>query len=801
MPIFQDPDFDARTAWLAEPGSDEDEDDDEEDDDDDDDDDDDAVPTRRLPGTTTLKGNALWDIEMDDTSTVNCEMENYSPTKVQQTSDRGELIECIKRGETPAWVPNRSLGEYVTGNGCSSPSWVPGLQRKETNEETRSPDDQQPLASASEIERPRSALHSGDFREGSPHATDLEQSHAIFFSPSDHPVFNQFGSSPTTPWYNPSFPAPFRIEKDAVSTTDPNVGPFSRSHAPWSGSFASSYVLKPPTSPLVYQANNTDLDFSPMTDRMDVSPIVSKNATRRRTLPPETFRQLQTSPPIPYNGINFSRPYPPGRRDESFPYRAHQSRRSLTSSYSLQLASSPQSPCRSRRTSFAADMSPLLHAPMVGSYEESILRGRMSTTPSKPLNFTAQIGVLGKGNCKPNLRCPPHVTIPFPAVFYSYPSSGSDRSIADDSPSPYVGMIDLENSLPSDASHDGRRRRHTSSPTADQVEHSSGEYRHHPTKSGRKNERRGREKRSARPESLKTPPGRCYRIPQQGQLQIVIKNPNKTAVKLFLVPYDLGDMEPGTKTFIRQRCYSTGPIIDMPLTAKQNLMGTDPSADVLTDPTDKPILRYLIHVNICSPSKGRFYLYSSIRVVFANRVPDGKEKLRNEIQHPDPRYSPYKPAREIPFSPASARSVVEKALRRRSLGMGLVGGQMIADGITRLPSPYLRPVSLQLSTSSNEQTPMSGDDVYRERGYPWLWKPSQSSFDSFDVSRLDTSRRSSSPCINSPESNTELYQKLSKGDVGYGGYPFGPLSGGSEVGESLLAKRLRGLDVKIQRAP
>jgi hypothetical protein len=113
MPIFQDPDFDARTAWLAEPGSDEDEDDDEEDDDDDDDDDDDAVPTRRLPGTTTLKGNALWDIEMDDTSTVNCEMENYSPTKVQQTSDRGELIECIKRGETPAWVPNRSVSLMI----------------------------------------------------------------------------------------------------------------------------------------------------------------------------------------------------------------------------------------------------------------------------------------------------------------------------------------------------------------------------------------------------------------------------------------------------------------------------------------------------------------------------------------------------------------------------------------------------------------------------------------------------------------------------------------------------------------
>ncbi|CRK38422.1 hypothetical protein BN1723_015326 [Verticillium longisporum] len=37
------------------------------------------------------------------------------------------------------------------------------------------------------------------------------------------------------------------------------------------------------------------------------------------------------------------------------------------------------------------------HASMVGSYEESILRGRMSTNPSKPLDFLAQIGVLGLG--------------------------------------------------------------------------------------------------------------------------------------------------------------------------------------------------------------------------------------------------------------------------------------------------------------------------------------------------------------------------------------------------------------------
>jgi len=116
--------------------------------------------------------------------------------------------------------------------------------------------------------------------------------------------------------------------------------------------------------------------------------------------------------------------------------------------------------------------------------------------------------------------------------------------------------------------------------------------------------------------------------------------------------------------------------------------------------------------------------------------------------------------------------------------------------LLRISAPFLSSYQPQVMNK-----PQCQGMMYRERGYPWLWKPSQYSFGSFDVSRLDTSRRSSSPCINSPESNTELYQKLSKGDVGYGGYPFGPLSGGSEVGESLLAKRLRGLDVKIQRAP
>jgi hypothetical protein len=216
----------------------------------------------------------------------------------------------------------------------------------------------------------------------------------------------------------------------------------------------------------------------------------------------------------------------------------------------------------------------------------------MSTTPSKPLNFLAQIRVLGLGKCKPSLRWPAHVTLPFPAYFYSV----SDY----DSPSPYVGQIDLDTALAE----------------------------------------RGK----------KAPPGvgGCYRIPQRGQLQIVIKNPNKTAVKLFIIPYDLHDMEPGTKTFIRQKAYSAGT--EAPV--------ADPGASgvPLSRLKEKDSLRYLIHLHIVCPSKGRFYLFRNIRVVFANRVPDDKAQLRNEVLWAEPKYSAWKPEASCQGTPASLYS-------------------------------------------------------------------------------------------------------------------------------------------------
>ena len=243
---------------------------------------------------------------------------------------------------------------------------------------------------------------------------------------------------------------------------------------------------------------------------------------------------------------------------------------------------------------------------MVGSYEESILRGRMSTTPSKPLNFVASIGVLGTGSaCKGGLKCPPHVSVPFPAVFYSY---GAGAGAVDSGPSPYVGLVDLENSLP----HPTTTHRHArTSRESDSTTRTNG------------------------PRRALSPPGGCYRIPPTGQIQLIIANPNKTAVKLFLVPYDLSDMPVGTKTFIRQRSYSTS---------------SEPKEK------DRPVLRYLVHLNLCCTGKGRYWLYKSVRVVFANRVMEGegkgKEGLKCEVQFPEPRYSTYKSGREPAATPA-----------------------------------------------------------------------------------------------------------------------------------------------------
>ncbi|CZT43826.1 uncharacterized protein RSE6_03916 [Rhynchosporium secalis] len=716
------------------------------------------------------------------------------------TSDRSERIERLKRGGSTAWLPNRNLEsliqdyDQIPGKSFASASNPSPLLPSPEMQHTQRPStsERERNQAGLQIERPRSALHSGDFTEGLRQANDrgLLQPHS------------SLSRSEQASWIATSPPrdfSPFQLDSRFPA---PESSYHSRSRAPsLSSSFSSSFILKPPTSPLVQSESNEDLDMSSGMNPMNTIPSNQRHH-RRHTL--QSAHSMHSTPSTP-GTTSFNRPVPSLKRDSTCSYQAHQPRRSLTSNLIPQ-SSTPQTPqlSKSRRPSYTLESSPLHHASMVGSYEESILRGRMSTNPSRPLDFVAQIGVLGLGECKPNLRCPAHVTIPFPAVFYSYESTSHGRTPkSEDGPSPYVGQIDLENSLPNpDEAREMRRKRIGNLPrdrTAD-IDMADGPSTAMPSE----REMRRAKKQKRRSTSPRAPPGGSYRLPEKGQLQIIIKNPNKTAVKLFLVPYDLTGMEPGTKTFLRQRSYSAGPIIDMPISVAQ------------LGPLDRPTLRYLIHLHICSPFRGRFYLYKSIRVVFANRVPDGKEKLRNEISLPEPRFSTYKPVRDSCLglalnSGAGATLAADKAFRRRSSGFPL--GQLnrafdSMDGITSALETGFRsgsaleivwgtstapvqpiPFSLLSKAARGETNP--SPDRRIDVQSPSSGKKSQPPMSRGSGTAMSWNSDSTSAGISG-------YDKLSRGDAGYGGNFLTGSPDSKVVSEGLLAKRLRDLGVGLK---
>jgi hypothetical protein len=290
-------------------------------------------------------------------------------------------------------------------------------------------------------------------------------------------------------------------------------------------------------------------------------------------------------------------------------------------------------------------------------------------------------------------------------------------------------------------------------------------------------------------------------------LQIIIKNQNKTAVKLFLINYDLAGMEPGTKTFVRQRSYS------------------DPEEDA--QPSARPILRYLIQLHICCPAKGRYYLYKSIRVVFANRVPDGKEKLRNEVTYPEPRFSPYKPTRVmLPAAAAAAPATtgpgallaVEKAFRRRSSGFSfassrqqqpnsLLDGVGAGEGLVSSPMSVLAAGKRVPSVVVPGGAPGIGNNdtvdpipFHLPRKHRVMSDATSNTSDETRDSRLPRSPESSSDGASErPDGRSARYDKLNKGDVGYGGNAFaaaGSVDGGSAATEGLLSRCLRSLGVQ-----
>ncbi|XP_075302904.1 atos homolog protein B-like [Opisthocomus hoazin] len=103
-----------------------------------------------------------------------------------------------------------------------------------------------------------------------------------------------------------------------------------------------------------------------------------------------------------------------------------------------------------------------------------------------------------------------------------------------------------------------------------------------------------------------------YSVPKTGTIQVTLFNPNKTAVKMFLVMYDLQDMPANHMTFLRHRIFLVPVGEEEGATvAPSNPLGTGPPRRVLC---------YLMHLRFHSSKSGKIYLHDDIRLLFSRKL-------------------------------------------------------------------------------------------------------------------------------------------------------------------------------------
>ncbi|KAJ3168695.1 hypothetical protein HDU87_000983 [Geranomyces variabilis] len=260
-----------------------------------------------------------------------------------------------------------------------------------------------------------------------------------------------------------------------------------------------------------------------------------------------------------------------------------------------------------------------LFGALVGSYEQSILSGRMSALPSKPLRFIAEIGAMAHGRCPPGLRCPPHLAVPFDAFFYEV---GEEEAVT-----PYVGSVNVGEAA-ANAERKAKEEAATAAANTSATATAEGEDVCVVAAAKAREGGEGFDNSSSKcrdNEQL----SRGYRIPPKGQLQIVIKNPSRTAIKLFLLPYDVRDLPPYGKTLLRQKSYASTASTTTQTPAGTTSTSSTTASSTLTGSTATPppprILRHAVHVPIHRTKKS-VYLGPLVRVVFSSRGADEKER-------------------------------------------------------------------------------------------------------------------------------------------------------------------------------
>ncbi|XP_016979470.1 uncharacterized protein LOC108044831 [Drosophila rhopaloa] len=132
-------------------------------------------------------------------------------------------------------------------------------------------------------------------------------------------------------------------------------------------------------------------------------------------------------------------------------------------------------------------------------------------------------------------------------------------------------------------------------------------------------------------ETLSTPylceirlPRKGYSVPRTGTVQATLLNPMGTVVRMFVIPYDMRDMPPLHRTFIRQR------ILAEELSQDQDAGPKMPRSPTVTSTTSKlghfisaeqmKRLRYSIHLRFQTSRSGRLCLHTDIRLLISRRT-------------------------------------------------------------------------------------------------------------------------------------------------------------------------------------